>query len=181
MRHVGLLTSLIGLIAGAAPASAQRAWQQGVSGTIGVLHTSTDGTGASLTGTYLVGSPHFSLALIPLDLGLMPQDPNGRYRSETLSNGTTVCRDYTTGQFATKSLCGPRVLDAASADLLGAIGLENGKSVGLGAGYRVGKSAAPYGVAVLTFGPLNGRNWHVRTRVGASFFDVALGASLRMN
>jgi hypothetical protein len=163
------------------PVLSAQTWQSAVSGAVGVLHTNDEGTGVSLTGSYLIGNSYLSLALTPVDLGVMTQDPNGRYQTETLSNGNTVCRDHTNGQFASESNCGPRILYAASADVLAALMSGNGNEVGLGGGYRVGNSAGPYGLASLHFGPLHGRNWHLRARVGASFFDAVIGAALPLN
>jgi hypothetical protein len=110
----------------------------------------------------------------------MPQDPNARYRSETLDNGRTVCRDHDTGQFADDALCGPRYVYAASAELLGAVGVGNGKQLALGAGYRAGNSRGAYGAAALFFGPVQGNNWQIKARAGNNFVDVSIAGLYRL-
>lgn len=46
------------------------------------------------------------LAFVNLaDLTFRGSEADGRYRNETFSNGTTVCRDRTNGQFAEKEKC----------------------------------------------------------------------------
>lgn len=41
-----------------------------------------------------------------IDVTLVPRPPNERDQTETFSNGRTVCRDHSDGQFAEKGECG---------------------------------------------------------------------------
>lgn len=147
-------------------------------GTSGLLHTRNEGTGLGLTGSYALGTEFVALTLTPLGLGVMPQDPNGRFRSETFSNGHTACRDHDTGQFGHKSDCGPRFIYAASADAIGALPIGDGRLLSAGVGYRAGNSQGPYGIAAIHFGPIHGKSWRLSMRAGSSFFDVTVGGAL---
>jgi len=154
--------------------------QHAASGFLGLLTTTNEGTGMSATAGYTAlarsttHSTFVAASLTPLDVGIMPQDPNSRYQSETLSNGNTVCRDQDTGQFADKSNCGPRLVYAVNSELIGGIAI-NTRMWAVGAGFRGGNSSGPYAIAAFFFSPRPHNTWQLRARIGQRVADFSVG------
>jgi hypothetical protein len=81
LTHVRSAFSLVLLLLNSA--NAQSVFSTGIGGSLGLLYTTNDGTGVSLTGNFTIASSFVALTLTPVDLGIMPQDEDARYRSET--------------------------------------------------------------------------------------------------
>lgn len=143
----------------------------GFSTSIGYSHPGQSGLGVT-AGVYGRFAPILVAGM--LDITLVGGEPNTRYRSETLDNGNTVCRDTTNGQFAKKASCGDS-LDA----LLGAmleVAIIPIEEVFLGAGVRTGPSVGPYLVAGYSSSSASALQfWYLRGAVGRSFGQLHLG------
>ena len=81
-----------------------------------------------------------------LDVGLTSGEASGRYRNETTSDGRTICRDGSNGQFADSENCAPPT-DAYFAFTGDAkYDISKGKNEAfVGVGYRIGRGSTPYG------------------------------------
>jgi hypothetical protein len=150
-------------------------------GTVGITNLHDHGTGMSLSAAYVLATQYVAVSFVPLDLGLFQKDSDAERLWGIRTDGGSVCTDRRTGQPINSDLCDPRFVFAASVDVLGAIPLGGRHSLGLGGGYRVGNSAGPYALAVAVFGPVNGRNWQLRGRLGEKLIDGAIGASLPLH
>ncbi|PXA90138.1 hypothetical protein DMC25_08350 [Caulobacter sp. D4A] len=99
-----------------------------------------DLTGAELGVGYNWTKNKFRLT--PIVGGLIYQDDDSRYRTETLNNGNTICRDRQTGYFADKDRCSPEIKPYGK--LEGAYQVTS--KLEFGAGVRVSDEVAPYGL-----------------------------------
>ncbi|HYG27572.1 MAG TPA: hypothetical protein VD906_11755 [Caulobacteraceae bacterium] len=94
-------------------------------------------------------------------------EDDGRYREETFSNGNTVCRDTSNGQFADDVNCAANYDTAAYGKLEAAWRFTD--SFELGAGARLTEDEAkPY--AVLGFGS----TWGVKAAVGDDYYALGV-------
>jgi len=112
-----LLAHADGLIAGVA--YAERANTKGAEVELGYRKTFTN----------------IGLNLIPLS-GILYSKPDPRYRQETFSNGSTVCRDLSNGQFSDKDNCSKSGFDYG---FIASLDYAVTPSIFLGGGVRVGK------------------------------------------
>lgn len=149
-----------------------------VAGSFGWLTTDDQGSGVSMTLSYAATTQRFTINLTPVDVGFMQASDDSRYQEETFDNGNTVCRDTETGQFASRSLCGGEMVYAASVEGLFGFKTDEKHWAAVGAGFRVGNSAGPYGTVAFHFAAPSETNWNLRLRLGASFSDVAAGAAI---
>ena len=78
----------------------------------------------------------FGVNILPLT-GIWYQKDDSRYREETFSNGNTVCRDRTNGQFADDEKCGASFSYAFIASTDYALS----EAMAIGAGVRIGKDS----------------------------------------
>ncbi len=86
--------------------------------------------------------------LTPVVGALIYKGDNDRYSNQTLSNGNTVCRDHSNGQFAKKENC-----DNTAAKAYGKVeaAYRFGKTFELGGGVRVSDQTTPYGTVAAYF------------------------------
>jgi hypothetical protein len=148
---------LLGLASSVLLSSTAVAQSRNFLGSVGVQHLESEGTGlAVLIGVSL--SQAALTASLPFEITILPNS-NSRYRMDTFSNGQSRCRDTTNGQFADTSLCGPRAVFGASADVMAFTKSDSSHSVGLGGGYRVGPSAGPFAAAAFVFRLSSGASW----------------------
>lgn len=70
--------------------------------------------------------------------GILYSDPDTRYREETFSNGTTVCRDTSNGQFSDKDKCSKNSFAYA---FIASVDYPVNDKLALGAGVRVADEA----------------------------------------
>lgn len=97
--------------------------------------------GGELGVGYSALSEHFRLT--PIVGAFLYQGDNDRYRQETFSNGTEVCRDTTNGQFAKKENC-----DNTAVKAYGKLeAAARFKQFEIGAGVRVSSETTAYGLA----------------------------------
>ena len=106
-----------------------------------------DLSGAELGLGYRLALGNFRL--IPIVGALIHHDDNSRYREETFSNGQTVCRNTSNGQFAKNSNC-----DDVAAKAYGKLEAvyRFGNVAALGGGVRVSDKTSPYGTASFFIG-----------------------------
>lgn len=83
----------------------------------------------------------FGVNIIPLS-GIFYANSGSRYHSETFSNGRTVCRDSTNGQFSDADNCSSSFSFDYAAIFSGDYAIS--KSFVIGAGLRAGKQADPF-------------------------------------
>lgn len=111
-----------------------------------------------------------------LDVGITSTQASGsRYRNETTSDGRTICRDTSNGQFANSGNCAADVetyfafTGDVKYDISGGI-----KQVYVGAGYRLGRGKTPYGI--ISINPSENPNslFYVDISGGHKFFAVTL-------
>lgn len=111
-----------------------------------------------------------AIALHPLQGVIYSTGAPEGYREETFSNGQTVCRDLSNGQFAKKSNCedGLGFEYTPSAELTQRLGTK----ISIGAGYRGGDKASVYGVLqVYAFKVV-----HIGIRGGPEYTGAFVGA-----
>jgi hypothetical protein len=164
---VGLLSTL------ACSAGAQ---VRSIVGSLGAQHLQSEGTGLSML-VGIAASRSVFMASLPLEISLLPNN-NGRYTTETFSNGQSRCRDTTNGQFADSSLCGPRAVLGASLDALAFMRPDSMHAVGFGGGYRVGPSGGLFAAASFVFGAPSGASWDLKARGGASMLELSIGGAI---
>lgn len=98
-------------------------------------------TGGEFGLGYSFANEHFRIT--PIVGAFVYQGDNDRYRRETFSNGSHVCRDTSNGQFADKDDCDNTAVKAYG-KLEGAVRF---KQVEIGGGVRLSSKTAPYGLA----------------------------------
>ncbi|TVV42251.1 hypothetical protein [Thalassolituus sp. C2-1] len=114
--------------------------------------TANGASGGNVSGYYEVERSQWLLRWTILDVGLFSKEAEG-YREEKLSNGNTVCRNESNGQFADDEKCNSMDLDVGTAaDLSYAFDFRGSHtSAGLGVrllgGEKYGGSLIPYFVA----------------------------------
>ena len=105
-----------------------------------------------------------------IGIELTQGEENTRYRTQTQSNGTEVCRDSTNGQYSNKENC------SGNTDGRGFVSLEAGyrvaDSTSVGIGVRRAEVTSPY--AVVNFGSLSG----FKFRLAGGKDYASIGASL---
>jgi hypothetical protein len=99
-----------------------------------------DLTGGELGIGYRFAAGNFRVT--PIVGALIYKGGNDRYDKQTISNGTTICRDLSNGQFANKESCND---SAAKAYGKLEATYRFGHSVELGGGVRVSNRTTPYG------------------------------------
>lgn len=127
MRKIFTLAAILGLVASSAKAD-------------GLIATASYADRSGIQGTeiefgYRKTISSFGINILPVT-GILYPDPDSRYREETFSNGTTICRDTSTGQFANKEKCSDTNFSYAfsvSADYA----ISN--SIFIGGGVRIGE------------------------------------------
>lgn len=112
---------------------------------------------ASITVNYLAGVIYSGEA------------PSG-YREETFSNGNTVCRDLSNGQFAKKEKCDPTIEAEYAPSIEASYWLA--ERVSIGAGYRGGDEPEAIGTLAYKLGPKG----YASIRGGSEYFGIGFGA-----
>ena len=139
----------------------------GLEAALGYVDAPGESPGLSL----VLGSPYrvgpIALGLRPVDLSVYPGEDDGRYYTDTFSNGQSRCRDSETGRFVETSLCTvvPRFEYAAAADLSLSLVLSRA-AITIGGGYRVGFAEGPYALARLASASRTGVRLYVEGLVG---------------
>lgn len=87
--------------------------------------------------------------LTPVVGALVYKGDNDRYSSQTLSNGNTICRDRTNGQFADKDNCNDLAAKAYG-KIEAAYRFEH---LEIGGGVRISSDTTPYGLIGLDLNP----------------------------
>lgn len=162
---------------------APKAWWQGVSiepyflGSAGLIISETD-IGVSFILGFQASFRRFWLTINPADLGGIPeenQDP--RYRKETFSNGRTVCRDLSNGQFANSEKCAGTFRTIYAFSLDATYNVYNSRyPVYLGAGYRFGNNSGAYLAAAVGYALQHSKvNAFFKTHIGASLLVLSAG------
>lgn len=122
----------------------------------------------------------FVAALRGAELALVPGEAEAGYRWETLSNGQRRCREAATGRFASDTRCIALVAAfAASGEATWRVA-GGRRPVHLGAGFRAGEGAGPYGTVRWRAVPGAGSDWHLRASAGPAIFRVAAGFALSL-
>lgn len=122
----------------------------------------------------------FAAALRGAELALVPGEAEAGYRWETLSNGQRRCREAATGRFAADTRC----IELATA--LGVSAETSWRVAGdrrplqLGAGFRAGEGAGPYGTVRWRAVPGTESDWHLRASAGPAILRVAVGFTLSL-
>lgn|SRR5690606_26173812 len=135
-----------------------------------VGYVSSDGNSGGNVGGYY--RHHFDSLLIKwtvLDVNMFSKEPEG-YREETLSNGNTICRDESNGQFADDEKCNQ-------------IDIDVGSSIELGYGFNAGDIPSSLSAGVRLFGDKEYGDAVIPYVAGGLSFDSAfgvLGADVRV-
>ncbi|MDG2528052.1 hypothetical protein [Caulobacter endophyticus] len=124
-----------------------------------------DLSGAELGLGYTLSKGKFRLT--PIVGALIYQGDNDQYASQTLSNGRTICRDTSNGQFADKENCN-NVAAKAYGKLEAAYRM--GKSLELGVGVRVSDETTPYGA----LGVYTSETLAIRGFAGKDYYGAGL-------
>lgn len=121
-----------------------------------------------------------SAVLRGAELALVPGEAEAGFRWETLSNGQRRCRDAATGRFASDTRC--IRLDTAFGVSAEASWLVAGvrRPLHLGAGFRAGEGAGPYGTVRWLAVPGAASDWHLRASAGPALLRVAAGLTLAL-
>jgi hypothetical protein len=168
------------LFAGSSTLRAQRLAPDGVSLAVGPLHTDAAGFGASFTGSYVLSNGVLALSLAPLDLGIGLGAAAGYQEAPAVGTaGTTVCRDRS-GAEVSAIRCNATLRYGASAQLVGLLATGANRAIGLGVGYRAFDAPSPYAVASIELATVRDARLHLRARGGPHFYDLAIGATLRL-
>lgn len=111
-----------------------------------------------------------AIALHPLQGVIYPTDPPDGYREETFSNGNTICRNLSNGQFADKKNCegGAGFEYTPSIELTQRITYP----VSIGVGYRAGKESGEYGMLKI----MASERVYLAIRAGSEYRGLAIGA-----
>lgn len=166
-----MFVTAAGSLEAQSPARPTRHW---LGAALGVTNLKDQGTGMSVTGSWLIRARWLGLNIVPLDVVVLPQPANSRYRRETFDNGSTVCRDIENGQFAADENCTAELAYGAAAEGGVTIPLGERRALGLWGGYRAGETAGPYFAPIITFGPARAPHWQLRGRVGATITEVSV-------
>lgn len=159
----------------ATPSAAQQ--RSGIGVAAGVARYSVEGTGLSMTGWWTLQRRWLTLTAVPVDMIITPPREDSRYYRDAWEGGS-ACRDSDTGQFADDSLCGPEIGIGASGEVGVTVPISAHRSIGIGAGVRIGDTSGPYGTATVNFGPAERPRWQLRLRAGPGITDVAAGGFL---
>lgn len=121
-----------------------------------------------------------SVGLRGAELALVPGEAEPGFRWETLSNGQRRCRESATGRFAADTRC----IDLDTA--FGVSAEASWRVVGgrrplhLGAGFRGGAGAGPYGTVAWRAVPGAGSDWILRGSAGPALLRLAVGLALSL-
>ncbi|RVT95023.1 hypothetical protein EOD43_03080 [Sphingomonas crocodyli] len=126
--------------------------------------------GAEVGVTYRVGVSRFYLA--PTVGAFIYQGDNDRYYEQTFTNGNTVCRDSTNGQFAKKEKCDNTAIKPY-ARLEAGINIPAFGAVGGGARFSTSK-VVPYGTVSINLAP----SIRVKGNAGKDYYALGLTAGL---
>jgi hypothetical protein len=109
------------------------------------------------------------------DVSAYPGASNPRFRRETFSNGQSVCRDLSTGQFAASESCS-RDVDTITAGMFDANVLLPRMPFMAGVGYRTGLQKGGYGSLGFAKQFRSSNNlWFLRGLAGRDFWQVNIG------
>lgn len=117
----------------------------------------------------------------PVDVFFV-SNSKSEFSTQVQSNGQTVCRNTSNGQYATSSSCAPQGYYAGQADVMAEFGRPN-TPIGVGGGYRVGYS---HGVPNAAYGSftighrVDRITYFSRGNVGANFIQFNVGVSLNV-
>jgi hypothetical protein len=128
--------------------------------------TRDDVKGAEVEFGYQKTFTSWRLNIIPLS-GIFYRKDDSRYREETFSNGQTVCRDTTNGQFADDDKCNQTGFDYG---FIGGAEFLVTDRFHLGAGIRIGKETDIFAMAGY-------RVWErvsVQVKAGADYRSIGL-------
>lgn len=122
----------------------------------------------------------FVAAFRGVELAVVPGEAEAGYRWETLSNGQRRCREAATGRFASDTRCIALVAAfGVSAETTWRVG-GGRRPVHLGAGFRAGDGAGPYGIVGWRAVPGASSDWHLRASAGPAILRVAAGVALSL-
>jgi hypothetical protein len=128
--------------------------------------TRDDIKGAEVQFGYQKTFTSWRLNIIPVS-GILYRKDDSRYREETFSNGQTVCRDTTNGQFADDDKCNQTRFDYG---FIGGADFLVTDRFNLGAGIRIGKETDIFAMAGY-------RVWEhvsVQLKAGADYRSIGL-------
>lgn len=121
-----------------------------------------------------------SAAVRVAELALVPGEAEPGYRWEALSNGQRRCRDLATGRFAADTRCVELATAfGASAEAAWRVGGRR-RPLHVGAGFRAGEGAGPYGTVRWRAVPGGRSAWHVRASAGPALLRLAAGFTLSL-
>lgn len=114
------------------------------------------------------------------EVALVPGEAEPGFRWETLSNGQRRCRDVATGRFAADTRCIElaTALGASAEATWRVLGAE--RPLRVGAGFRAGDGAGPYGTVRWRAIARRGGGWHLRASAGPSVLRLAAGVALSL-
>lgn len=134
------------------------------------------GAGANEGVEFALGYTHkwdseTAISVYPLQWVAYETPPSDRYREETFSNGQTVCRDRSNGQFADKEKCEPSTgfEYTPSIEVIRKVAPE----LILGIGYRGGETRGGYGVVSLL---PSGLPVSIGARIGGNYLGLFIGS-----
>lgn len=141
-------------------------------------------TGIGLNGKFSFKINRFFAEVNPLDLTFVPEGVQDGYREETTSDGRTICRDTSNGQFAQSENC--EMTYSTYYAVSGNINYSLSDEVAFfyfGPGFRLGTATTPYINVGLIFG--NGpfskdQHWFVKSSAGKQFFELSVGTSINL-
>lgn len=117
----------------------------------------------------------------PVELAVLPGDSDPGYRWVTLSGGQRRCRDVATGRFARDTRCIElETKFGASGELAWRV-LGDARPLLVGAGFRAGPGAGPYGA--VRWRPVvasDGLSWHLQAAAGPELVRFTAGTALRL-
>jgi hypothetical protein len=160
------------------PLEAQWPAPSGVNVGVGPQYRRESGFAISASGSYVLSNRALSLSLTPADISVTVADD--RYDRGTVIGGPEECRDKQNGGVVDPSRCLVSVRYGASVQLLGLLG-DSATTLGLGVGYRVFDAPTPFVAMTLDLAAVRDARLQLRARGGATFFDVALAATFRLD
>lgn len=183
MRYrITLLLSAIAVPLAAPAARAQSVDVPGrhffVAGTAGYAWDKPDG-GITVSAGGAAATRTFFAYVLPLDMTFVQGRQNFRYNQQQLYTGDVLCLDRQTNQYVSNSKCrAPLRVHWGAAAEANYAPRGMGGSLFVGAGYRTGYAATPYGT-VGYIGRATKRSFGMaRVSIGSGFAQLAIGGHL---
>lgn len=122
-----------------------------------------------------------SVVARPAEVAVLPGAADPGYRWVTLSGGQRRCREVATGRFARDTRCIELEAEYGASAELAWRAAGGRRPVHLGAGFRAGHAAGPYGTVRWRPVPASGGlSWHLQAAAGPELLRLGAGAALRL-